>query len=100
MKRSIWKYPLSDFAPNNNGDIEVPMPRGAEILTVQAQGNIPCVWARVDPTETNIVKRIFTICETGADAPFTDYVGTVLLFNGARVLHIFVVQNGTRQVPR
>lgn len=41
--KTIWKFPIYviDSQP-------VKMPKGAEILTVQLQGNQPCIWAMVD----------------------------------------------------
>ena len=98
MKRAVWKFPLDEL--NADGEVAVSMPIGSEILTAREQGETLCVWARVDPDEKRTVKRRFVVCGTGHPAPFTDYVGTGMLFGGSLVLHVFVVADGTRSVPR
>lgn len=98
MKRAVWKFTLDEL--NADGEVAVAMPMGAEVLTAREQGDTLCVWARVNPNETRIVKRMFTICGTGHPSPFSDYVGTGMLFGGTLVLHVFVVADGTRSVPR
>lgn len=101
MKRTVWKYEIDFDDLNPNAEIAVAMPMGAEILTAREQGRDKvCVWARVNPDEVRIVKRMFSICGTGHPAPFSDYVGTAMLFGGTLVLHVFVVADGTRSVPR
>ena len=49
--KQIWKYQVENV---------IEMPKGAEILTVQVQTpfNI-CIWAKVDPEETEMEKRKF-----------------------------------------
>lgn len=99
MKLTVWKFPLDLSKLTANGELPpIHMPIGAEILTAREQGETICVWARVNPKETRVVKRMFAVCGTGHDAPFTDYVGTGLLFGGTLVLHVFLVAAGTRSV--
>ena len=43
--RSVWKYEL-----DLKDEQSVPMPKGAQGLCVQVQGEIPCVWAYVEST--------------------------------------------------
>ena len=43
--RKIWKYQL----PFPEEEIVISMPKEAEILCVQMQGNVPCIWVLVDP---------------------------------------------------
>lgn len=43
MKKQIWKFPIN---PNK---VIIEMPKDAEILTIQSQYEIPCIWALVDP---------------------------------------------------
>lgn len=82
----IFKYPLQVR------DIQmVEMPKGAAVLTVQAQGEVPCVWAKVDP-EAPPIKRCFITYATGEradDGPATHYVGTYQQHGGALVFHVF-----------
>ena len=42
--KTIWKFQFE-----NKGMFGLDMPKGAEILTVQTQEGIPCIWALVDP---------------------------------------------------
>lgn len=59
---TIWKYPLYVQ------DVQtVEMPDEADILTVQVQGDVPCLWAMVNPD------------------------GTFQLKNGSLVLHVFEI---------
>lgn len=85
MKR-IFKYPLKV-----DGVQAVAMPEGAIVLTVQTQGDTPCVWAEVHP-DAKPIKRKFVTYGTGH--PMTDglaqhYVGTYQLGGGALVFHVF-----------
>ena len=82
---TIWKFPLvvSDVTG-------APMPRGAKVLCVQAQHDVPCIWALVDP-DAPVEPREFRIIGTGH--PITDelgpYVGTFQLMGGGLVFHVF-----------
>lgn len=103
MRLVVWRYEL-DPAQAKMGDegahLIVSMPIGAEVLTAAAQHDKICVWARVNPDEQRIMKRIFVICGTGHPALFSDYLGTVILLDGQLVFHVFLRSNGTRSVPR
>lgn len=79
MKRTVWKFDLDLAKLDANSEVAVSMPMGAEVLTAREQGEKVCVWARVNPDETRIVKRMFGVCGTGHPAPLTDYVGTAML---------------------
>jgi len=85
--KTVFKYPLTvrDY-------VEIPMPEGAEILAVQTQHGIPCLWARVD-TERPDETRHFRISGTGHELSTTDeplrYVGTFQLQDGIFVGHLF-----------
>lgn len=57
--KTIWKFRLSITSPQR-----VQMPEGAEILTVQEQDGIGCLWAMVD-TEKAVVPRYIEIHGTG-----------------------------------
>ena len=73
------------------------MPQGAEILTVQTQGQIPCLWALVDP-EAPTELRIIELYGTGD--PFHEgskprkYIGTCQIKGGESVFHVFEYVRG------
>lgn len=87
--KAIWKFPLetTDFQV-------IRMPSDAEILAVQTQDGVPCIWAMVDTTDPP-ESRIFRIYGTGhpvnADEELA-YVGTCQLHGGSLVFHIFEVK--------
>lgn len=60
MTKAVWKYhvpfPCDYFA--------LTMPRGAQPLDVQIQGDNFCMWALVDPKEPQ-EDREFRLCGTG-----------------------------------
>lgn len=58
---TIYKYefPLSDT-------IRIAMPEGAEILHVDLQRGVPCLWARVE-TGADLVMREFSVIGTGQE---------------------------------
>jgi hypothetical protein len=84
MKR-IWKWNLrvEDLQ-------EYKMHEGAELLTVQAQGDEIQLWALVDPNARHVFRRIATY-GTGYPVPDVSqkYVGTYQLHGGALVFHVF-----------
>ena len=79
---SIWKYPV---AP---GRQTVEMPGGAELLSVQMQGDQPTLWARVDDQAAK-VGRIISVVGTGHEAPHpkVPFIGTFQM--GWMVWHVF-----------
>lgn len=100
MNLTVWKYDLDIQSLDENNEVCVAMPAGAEVLTAREQGPNVCVWARVNPDEKRIVKRRFAVCGTGHPASAFSYLGTAMLMNGTLVLHVFVVSDGMRSVPR
>lgn len=70
----------------------VNLPEGAEVLTVQAQHEVPQMWARVDDTKPSRERR-FMLTGTGHDIKGPGrYVETVQLAGGSLVLHLFEVE--------
>jgi hypothetical protein len=73
MTKEIWKYkldmPMLAFA----------MPAGAEVLCVQVQDEIPCIWGLVNPVAPP-KERYFEIKGTGhkidGDCSDKKYIGT------------------------
>jgi hypothetical protein len=90
MKR-IFKYELETTDTQ-----EIEMPQGAQVLCIQTQNEIPCVWAIVDPDATPTL-RTFEIYGTGHNFPENEwpdrrrYVGTYQLRQGALVFHCFEI---------
>lgn len=81
----VWKYILQPKC-------EIEMPKGSEVLSVAAQGDEICLWAKVDPSEAQKEKRYFTGYGTGHSIPDEanlSFVGTALLHGGSLVFHIF-----------
>lgn len=89
MSRRIFKYELKLDTVNI-----VSMPKGAEVISVIEQNNGIVVYAIVDPDETQMVDKVFTIVGTGRDMTFDadDYVflGTVSMFAGRYIWHVFM----------
>jgi len=71
----------------------VEMPKGAIILTVQTQYDIPCIWAIVDDSQTVLENREFRLFGTGhivdIDPALYRYIGTFQLLKGQFVGHLF-----------
>ena len=94
----IWKYALEVQDTNH-----IDMPMGAQVLTVQMQGDVPTVWAMVKPSrspEMHIISMIGTGQTFNAD--FGRYIGTVQLHgeNEGVVVHVFdwnTMGNGATQ---
>lgn len=88
MNKEIWKYELQ-----TTGSQAIEMPIGAEILTVQTQNDIPCLWALVHPKESKEM-RFIDVYGTGHNVPFgmqeiKKYIGTYQLHGGTLVFHVF-----------
>lgn len=89
MRKSIWKFPLK--VEDNQS---VFMPKGAEILTVQAQGGNPCIWALVNTEEPDEEQRLFQIFGTGhpvSDNIERKYINTFQVQEGTLVFHVFEI---------
>ena len=90
---TIWKYPFevknSDNCP---AFFKLEMTKGAEILSVQTQKNVPCIWAAVTPGK-RIENRKFFVFRTGqlfeGNTAKLKFIGTFQLLNGTYVGHLF-----------
>ena len=82
--KTIFKYVLA------MGDLQhIPMPKGAEVLAVQTQDDLPCLWALCDK-HAPYVSRTVKIVGTGwteADIQRDQYIGTFQ--QGPFVWHVF-----------
>lgn len=87
----IYKYPLKIE------DIQtIRMPKGYEILSVQAQNDIPCLWAYVNADEKELEDVYIEIHGTGhpiENSLFTsrEFIDTFQMYDGKLVFHAFVV---------
>ena len=82
---SIWKFPIA-----LDDHIEVQMPVGAKVLSVQVQRATICMWALVE-TEAKQERRRFCILPTGG-AVYSyvgQFIGTFQLAGGNLVFHLF-----------
>lgn len=90
--RQIWKY---DLAVSGLQDIK--MPKGSEVLTVQVQKGVPCIWALGDIEEEKVF-RSFAVFGTGHDVSdllkSISFVGTFQLHGGDLVFHVFEIDEG------
>jgi hypothetical protein len=87
-QRAIWKFSL----PVRAEPTAIPMPIGAEIVSVQPQRDHFCFWAIVDSSQDREERRFIWIA-TGQtfNADAMRYHGTVQTANGVRVFHLFEV---------
>ncbi len=88
--RVIYKYPIEQLP-----EVVVRIPKGASILTVQAQFEQPCVWALVDPEEIETENFLFRTYGTGNKFELTanhTYIGTYQLRDGELIYHVFLVR--------
>lgn len=85
MKRAIWKYeiPIQDRT-------ELQMPTGADILSIQVQKGIICLWALVDPTAEK-EGRVFHLIGTGRlfNKHGLKYITSVQTHGDTFIWHLF-----------
>ena len=83
----IWKFPLTLAGENH-----VPLKKGAEILTVQMQCNVPCLWAICDP-ESPDETRTIVFYGTGETIPSgrKKYISTFQMLGDVLIFHAFEV---------
>lgn len=90
MNKTIWKFKIEP-------QTEIKMPVGARILSIHEQNNEAYIWATVDK-DAQLESRVFYFFTTGGDLPNMpepegrlDFIGTVHLFNGSYVCHVFEI---------
>lgn len=88
MRKTIWKFELE-----TTDNQEIKMPVGAEILTVQVQGETLCLWALVDPSAEKETRH-FEMIGTGHPINYNTgvsrvYIGSYQLLGGELVFHVF-----------
>lgn len=83
--KSIWKFPLQI---TDEQTLEIP--KYSEMLAVQVQNGVPCLWARVDPTASKETRKIITHGTGHQVPPATgQYIGTYQVAGGDLVFHVF-----------
>lgn len=84
--RTIYKY---EILPGQS----IPLPKGAAILSVGAQGDNMFLWAMIDPHEDVVSQvRCIEVYGTGHNIPEQDslvFIGTVMMRGGSLVFHVF-----------
>ena len=91
MENAVWKFEIAG-TPRQ----PIIMPKGSIILSVQVQGNQPCMWAFVNTKELeNEVRNIAIVCTghklpEGIDPRY--FLGTYQLNQGSFVGHVFEVK--------
>jgi hypothetical protein len=85
--KTIYKYPLTPAIKQH-----IPLPKDAEILTVQVQKGDICLWASVN-THNHIKERCIEIYGTGHEIPDDGmerkYISTFQLDGGSLIYHTF-----------
>jgi len=85
MADVVWKYEL------RGNVVDVEMPLDARIIHVEAQREVPCIWAVVDPGRRLETRRFVTV-GTGQNVPEGSFhVGTFFMLGGDLVWHVFEV---------
>lgn len=90
--KTIWKFPLRVADKQT-----IEMPAGAQILSVQSQGETACLWARVD-SDAPKEPRVVAIFGTGHAMPEDEitfklkFISTFQMLDGALVFHAFEVK--------
>jgi len=82
---TIWKFPIII-----TDAVAVKMPAGAQVLSVQVQKEVVCLWAIVNP-DNPMEDRRFRIYGTGNPcfSPANRFVGTFQIYGGELVFHLF-----------
>ena len=85
--KAVWKFPVY---PEDYFDVNMPL--GAEVLSVQMQGDTPVMWARVE-TETSFALRRFAVRGTGHELYGDEgrFIGTWQMPDHGLVFHLFEV---------
>lgn len=93
MNSVVYKYNLKGI-----GVTTLDLPKGAEVLTVNAQRSFLCLWASVDP-DAETEQREFLVIGTGHKLNFDlkkeNYIGTIHQMEGSffmtMVWHVFEI---------
>ena len=91
MMMAVYNYPIRAQLCEPT---EVEMPEGAQVLHVDMQHGMPCVWALVDTGDVPKVRRGFVVVGTGHsfNAEGATFLNT--MFHGELVFHAFELAKG------
>lgn len=84
--KQVFKYQIPF-----EGSFKLNLPEGSRMLSVQLQGDLPCLWVLVDPYAA-LVSYDFVCRGTGHKADClgaAEFLGTVQFDNGALIFHFF-----------
>lgn len=83
--KTIFKYELQI-----DDEQSIEMPKDAEIISLQVQHGVPCIWAIVD-TDKEKESRVFHTYGTGQKfyPKGAQFVGTYLIHQDRLVYHVF-----------
>lgn len=85
--KTIYKYEL-DLADRQS----LSLPQGFEILSIQVQHGVPCLWARVDSNEFVTAAIRIHCYGTGHDLPSETelkFIDTIQMAEGKLIFHFF-----------
>ena len=84
----VFKYPISpaDY-------FEIEMPENSQILRIDEQSDLPCLWALVNPSNP---KKLYRFRMAGTGHPINEnetleFINTFFMAQGALVFHVFRV---------
>lgn len=83
---TIWKFPFGVI-----DSFSLMMPKGAKVVHVEGQHDIPAMWVLVD-SEAEQVEQTFQVVGTGHPIRLLelyDHAGTFQLAGGSLVFHLF-----------
>ena len=85
---AVWKYTL-----NTEDNLEIDLPVGSKILSVQEQFGEPQMWVLVNPDNPVYETRKFRLAGTGHPIKESDisFIGTFQLYGGSFVGHLFEI---------
>lgn len=86
--KTVWKYTL-----NSDDILEISLPSGSLVLSVQEQNGEPQMWVLVNSEETIFEKRFFRLSGTGHPIRenIKSFIGTFQLYKGSFVGHLFEI---------
>lgn len=93
-KRTVWKYPL--WSDKRTSNVDISMPKGAELLDVQVQDGKPMLWALVD-VGVDEEERSIRVAGTGHEIIYHEaeqnlrWFSTFLMPDEGLVFHVFEV---------
>lgn len=86
--RTIYKYTIT--SANNPSSLSgIMMPVGAEILSLQVQDGLICVWALIDKEQNLQEYRVFNIFGTGFGIAVEDKLYIDTIQHSGYVWHIY-----------